>query len=463
LPAQERDLRFPVVVEQRVARLVPDSPMSSSRHHLPALAAVLCFAACGPKSEAKPAAGTPPPPTVTVAKPVVREVVDFDEYTGRIEAAQRVDVRARVAGFLQSIEFKEGSEVAQGDLLYRIDPRTYEAALAQTRADVERLQAEATRTEAEAERAQSLVETAVFSREQYEQRVAARAVAAGALEGARAAMQRAELELGYTEIRAPIAGRIGRTLVTVGNLVGQGEPTLLTTIVQVDPVYVVFEVPERDYLAQQRRIREQGVASDAGFHVPLFVALEDERDYPHEGRIDFRDNVVDPETGTILIRGVVADPERVLTPGLFVRVRIPRGAPIERVMVPETALSADQRGPYVLTVGEGGLVASQPVRVGNAGEGGLVAVEGLARDAVVVVSGVQRTRAGGRVTPRFAEETATGGTQGAAREPAPRAAQDGAPRGENAVGTSAAAPAGAAPTPNSPLPPPQSGAPRGGG
>jgi len=294
---------------------------------------------CGNKDTGPPEL---PPPQVTVSKPVQREVTDYHYYTGRIEAVETVEVRARVLGFLQKIHFKEGVEVKKGDLLYEIDPRTFQADVDRAQADVTRGEAQAQVARSEADRAARLRGTDALSEEEYQQRLATRSTSAAQLQQARAALASARLQLDFTKITAPISGRISRTLVTEGNLVGSGQPTLLTTIVSVDPMYVYFDVPERNFLQYNERIREQGEASASSGSIPVYVGLANEKGYPHSGTINFRDNRAEPGTGTVQVRGELPNPDRVLTPGLFARVRVPMGKPLPRLLVPQMAIAADQ-------------------------------------------------------------------------------------------------------------------------
>jgi multidrug efflux system membrane fusion protein len=346
------------------------------------------------------------PPEVTVSLPVRRDVTDFHEYTGRIESPETVEIRARVKGYLQKIHFKEGTEVKADKLLYEIDPRTFEAEVERARAEVSRAEAQLDLARAEADRAARLRGTGAISEEESRTRVAARDTASATLRQAQAALEAARLELGFTKIRAPITGRISRTLVTEGNLVGFNEPTLLTTIVRLDPMYVYFDVPERNYLEYTERIRHEGAATAAEGTIPVYVGLAHERGFPHTGLIKFRDNRADPGTGTVLIRGELPNPDRLLTPGLFARVRVPVGKPRPRLLVPEAAIAADQRGQYVLVVGEDDTVVSKHLTTG-ASENGLVVIdEGLDAGDRVIVNGLQRARPGGKVQPveRDAEE-----------------------------------------------------------
>jgi membrane fusion protein, multidrug efflux system len=341
----------------------------------------------------------PPPPKVTVRLPIARSLVDMAEATGRAEAPETYEVRVRVKGFLESIKFRDGARVKKGDLLYEIDPRTFKEDVESAKAEVARLQAQLKQARSEADRAQRMLQTAAISQDEYTQKMAARDIALAAVRKAEAASRSVELELSFTRIVSPIDGVIGRTLVTKGNLVGYNEPTLLTTIVRSDPIYVYFELPERLKLEYDLLVREKRVhALDAG--VPAQVGLVIDKGYPHQGIIDFYDNIVDPGTGTIRLRAVVGNKAGILTPGLFCRVKIPIGVARDRLLVPENALGLDQRGRYVLVVEADDMVATRTVKTGLQTEDGLVVIEeGLKGNEWVIVNGLQRARPGAKVTP----------------------------------------------------------------
>ncbi len=312
------------------------------------LIAVLAALAAG-CTPAAPEGMLPPPPKVTVSQPISRQLVDMAEATGRAEAPETYEVRVRVKGFLDTIAFREGAQVKQGDLLYQIDPRTFKEDLESAKAEVARLQAQLRQARSEADRAQRMQQTGAVSQEEYIQKVAAHDITLAAIRKAEAATRIAELELSFTRIVSPIDGVISRTLVTKGNLVGYNEPTLLTTIVRTDPMYVWFDLPERVKLEYDHLVREKGAtALDA--RVQAYVGLVVDKGFPHQGHLDFFDNRIDQGTGTIRLRTVVPNKTAILTPGLFCRVKIPIGLPRDRLLVPEHALGLDQRGRYVLVV-----------------------------------------------------------------------------------------------------------------
>jgi multidrug efflux system membrane fusion protein len=368
------------------------------------LAGVLViFAGCQRGERPGPAAAAPPP-KVLVSHPVERPLAETREYTGHLEAVEAVSVRARVRGVLQKIHFEEGLEVDQGALLYEIDPSEYQAAVDEKAADIARLEHELRLAESEAKRSSELYEQKATSKESWESKQNKLAVAKAEREKARAALRQAELNLSYTKIHAPISGRVGRTLVTVGNLVGYNEPTLLTTIVKMDPVYVNFEIPERDLLRFEQTDQAQSTSWSL-MQAPLAIGLETETGYPHPGVINFRDNRVESETGTVLVRGTLPNPDRKLVPGLFARIQVPVGRPMPRLLVPETSLAADQRGRYVLVVNTDDTVEQRPVQIEmNLEHRGFLPIrEGLTATDRVIVSGLQRARPGAKVTPEFVQ------------------------------------------------------------
>lgn len=376
-------------------------------------AAGLGLAGCGHQQGAHSAAAgapkaAPPPPVVMVRHPIKRDVVENRSYTGRLEAVEAADVRARVRGVLSKPKFQEGAEVEAGDVLYEIDPREYQAAVDEAKAEVARLGHELQRTASEAARAVALRQKKAISEEEYITQTSRRDSAESMLHKAQAALRMAELNLGYTEVKAPIAGRIGRTMVTEGNLVGYNEPTLLATIIRMDVVYVSFEVPERDLLRYETLAREDSAMhSWTAGKIPVHVGLEGEDGWPHPGFINFRDNRVDHETGTVMLRALLQNPDRRLIPGLFARVKMPFGGAKTQLLVPEVALSANQAGRFVLVVKPDDTVDVKMVKIGLNSDlnGMLIVYSGIDPDDQVVVNGMQRARPGTKVAPKLQEET----------------------------------------------------------
>jgi len=335
----------------------------------------------------------PLPPEVVVATPTVRSEPVYREYTGRLEAKELVQVRVRVRGTVERVAFEEGGWVQAGQLLYEIDPREYAAIVAQAQARVQQTRADFEQARREAERAEQLRlrGPAFISDEEYRAKITSRETKEAAWRQAEAELELAKLNLSFTRITAPISGRISRTLVTPGNLVGFQEPTLLTTIVRMDPLYVVFYIPERDWLVWREAYRTGGQSPP---EAPLAIALENETGYPHRGVIRFEDNRFDASTGTILLRGEIPNPQGRLLPGLFCRVQLPLRPAEPRVFVQEKALAADFQGRYVLIVNEEGQVAMRRVRVGTTRDGWALIEEGLQGTEQVIVEGQQFARPG---------------------------------------------------------------------
>ncbi len=360
------------------------------------LAATLALPACGP--------GAPPPlpaPEVTVARPLVRQITDWDEYTGRLAAVESVELRARVSGYLQSVHFQDGSLVKQGDLLFVIDPRPYQAALDEARAVLTRARVRLELAVNDLDRAQRLFAARAISEEELDARTKEKREADAALEAAQAAEKAAALSLEFTRIKAPISGRIGRRLVTVGNLVsGEGrESTLLTTLVSVDPIHVYFTADERSFL-RYTRLAEQGIRPSSRTTAnPVRLQLADETGFPHVGVMDFVDNVVDQATGTMQGRAVFPNPRGDLTPGLFGRVQLLGEGPYEALVVPDAAIGTDQAQRLVYVVGDDGIVKPRPVTLGRALGALRVVRDGLSPADRVVINGILRVRPGSKVTP----------------------------------------------------------------
>ncbi len=342
------------------------------------------------------------PPPVTVAKPVLRNIVEMDEYTGRFEAAAFVEIRARVSGYLDTVHFQDGANVNAGDLLFTIDRRTYQAAYNQAQAALNTRQTEFDLAKVEFERYQRLTQSGAAAAATLDQRRQAFLSAQSGIAGARAAAETARLNLSFTEVRAPIAGRISRKLVTEGNLVRENE-TLLTTVVQLDPVHFYFDIDERSYLAYQRIARNGGSSSSGGSNgrgLKVSVMLTDEKAFTHQGVLDFTDNRVDAATGTMRLRAVFDNKDQFLTPGLFGRIAVPGSPEYQAVMVPDEAILTDLDRRYVYVVGDGGAVQQRPVRIGSRTDNYRIIREGLKGDETVVINGLQRVRlGGGKVTP----------------------------------------------------------------
>ncbi|MHC4429582.1 MAG: efflux RND transporter periplasmic adaptor subunit [Planctomycetota bacterium] len=352
-------------------------------------------------------AAAPPAPEVTVALPLQRDTVLNADFTGSLEAIESVEVRARVEGYLKSIKFEASADVEAGQALFVIDPAPFVAALDAAEADLALRQANRDQARWDLERTEELAARQASNPKEVLDARTKLAMTSADVMAAQARVDKARLDLGYTDIRSPIDGRVSRNYVDVGNLVGAAERTLLTTVVKMDELYCYFNVPERlvlDRLAQravgERRDPNQG----------FFIGLAHETGFPHEGRLDYVDNTVDTATGTITVRGVVPNDDELLFPGAFVRVRIPGGVKPDAVLVDERAIGTDLGGKYVLVVVKDNIVEHRRVTLGQLDEGMRVIEEGLGPDERYIVTGLQRARPGLPVTPRTAEETGGSGS-----------------------------------------------------
>jgi len=375
------------------------------------LLVALIFVACDQRNEYV----EPPPPKVTVAKPLQQEVTDYLEFTGTTQAFEEVEVRARVAGFLQSMEFTPGTDVEKGDLLFVIDPREYQAELNAADAELSSAEAQLKRAKIEFERAEKLFKQKAGAETDVVKWRGQRDVASADVLRAKAKVEKASLNLSYTKVEAPISGRVSRNLMDLGNLVGEGEPTLLTTVTRYDPIYAYFNLNERDLLKvmamNRKALQEKGLdaAEDPEIKadIQVFLAIANEEGYPHQGKLDFAESVVDKDTGTLQLRGVFPNPGKmpVLIPGLFVRLRIPVEKRENALLVTEPAIGSDQSGRYLLAVNSENTVEKKPIRMGQLVDGLRVIEEGLRPDDRVVVSGLQRARPGAKVDPEQTDMT----------------------------------------------------------
>ncbi len=355
----------------------------------------------------------PPPPKVTVARPLIQSVTDYLELTGATSASAQVEIRARVPGVLQSMFFEPGVYVVQGELLFVINPEEYKADLKAAEAELARAEARRVETGKTQQRAQSLKDKGHVSEAKLDEAEAEAHAANAEVLVRQAALNRAQINLGYTEVRAPLSGRVGRNLVDLGNLVGEGEATVLTEITVRDPMYVYFNLNELDLLklreAYRARVEEKGVdtktesASKAGFEV--FLGLSDEVGYPHKGILDFAESGLDPETGTLQLRATFDNsllPPK-LYPGLFGRVRLPVAERPDMPLVTDRAVGSDQSGNFLLVVNQEDVVEKHNVELGQLVDGLRVIESGLRPEDRVVVNGIQRARPGGKVDPEETE------------------------------------------------------------
>jgi RND family efflux transporter MFP subunit len=378
-----------------------------ARHSLPwSIGGLVVLAAVLSGCDTTPPVAETPPPPVSVSQPLLREVIDYDDYEGRIAAIPTIEVRARVRGHLIKINFQDGQMVKEGDLLFEIDPRPYKADL--DGAESQKAAAEASHrlARATAERDRRLAATGAVSRQDLDVSLGKEAVSLADVRKAEAAIGRVKLDLDYTKITAPITGKAGRAQVDVGNLVntGGGE-TLLTTIASVDPMYVYFDVPERALLRYRQHFRKSPNSSGAepsvkDLKIPVHVGLEGEEGYPRKGVIDFADNRVNPGTGTIQVRGVLDNPKRILDAGMRARVRVPVSDPHKALMVTERAVGTDQGRKFVYVVNDQNVVERRDVRLDRLSDGLQVVREGVKPEDWVIVNGIQRVRDGAKVEPK---------------------------------------------------------------
>jgi RND family efflux transporter MFP subunit len=346
-------------------------------------------------------AQTPPPPTVTVAKPITREIVEDDEFIGRFEAVDEVSVRARVGGYLDKVHFRDGSIVKQGDLLFTIDQRPFQAALDEAKARLDVAKTQVDFTEAQFRRAEKLAETGNIPTSTLDDRRREYLAALAEVQGAQATLLRADLDLQFTEIKAPLPGRIDRRLVSVGNLV-QADQTALTTIVSLDPINFYFDVDERQFLAYARdaRARDASLQEGAG-GIAVTIRLSDATESPVSGKLDFAENRIDEATGTMRIRAQVPNKDLILQPGLFGRVNMPGSLPYKGILVPDEAIGADQDRRIVYVVDAENKVAAKPIRIGPKNYGYRVVREGLTGDETIIINGLMRVRPGVTVKPEL--------------------------------------------------------------
>jgi multidrug efflux system membrane fusion protein len=349
--------------------------------------------------DSKPAIGSaPPPPPVTVASPLQKVITEWDEYTGRFVAMATVEVRARVSGFIDSIHFKDGQIVKQGDLLFVIDPRPYKIAVEQAKADLERARAKLEIANLDVQRATPLVSNQTLTQREFDTRRSTQRDAAGGVASLEASLKQAELNFEWTEVRAPISGRISDTRVDAGNLIsgGQSGATPLTVIVSIDPIRFVFDGSEEDFLRYMRLAAAGGRPSSRDAQNPVSVRLADETDYKHQGRMDFVDNVLNPKSGTIRGRAIFDNKDGLLTPGYFGRLRL-FGGQHDAILVPDSAIASDQASKIIFTVADDGTVGTKRVELGPMVGGLRVVRSGLAATDRIVIDGLQRARPGQKV------------------------------------------------------------------
>ncbi len=376
-----------------------------------ALLAVLFFGAAmltGCAQSQAQGATQAPDPKVTAAPVLARDVTEWDDFTGRLEAVNTVAVRPRVSGYVSSVTFQEGTIVHKGDVLYQIDARPFQAEVDRLRAEVARVKATVQRANAELQRANNLSGDNAMSPEEHDRRAAFAAESAAQVDAVEAALREAELNLEFTHVTAPIDGRAGRAIVTAGNLVssGPGEATLLTTVVSLDPIYATFDADEQTFLRYSELAREGKRASAREFGLPIQMALAGDDGFPREGKLDFLDNQVNPATGTIRSRAVFRNDDRALTPGLFVRLRVPGRGQYRGLLVQDRAIGTDLDKRFVYVVGADHTIQYRAVSIGPLVDGLRVVRNGLKPGDLVVINGLQRIRPGAHVDVTTADMNA---------------------------------------------------------
>jgi RND family efflux transporter MFP subunit len=363
------------------------------------ISVILALLAQACSEQAAQAPASPPPPAVTVANPLEKNVVEWDEYTGRFEAVDTVEVRARISGVLDDVKFKDGAIVNQGDLLFVIDPRPFERVLDRDRAALQGAKVQQEFAEKDLERAKPLIANNTISAQLFDQRTQAVRAAQANVLAAEASVRSAELDVEFTQIHAPVSGRIGRKLVSEGNYItgGSGSGTLLTTIVSIDPIYFYFDVSEADFL-KYKRLDEQGLRpSSRNTPNPVQLALQGDPSFTYKGKMNFVDNRIDPNTGSLRGRAVFENPHQLFQPGLFGRIRLIGSGEYKAILLPDMAVATDQSNRFVFVVADDGTVSTKAAVLGPIIDGLRVIRSGVAASDWVIVNGMQRARTGIKV------------------------------------------------------------------
>lgn len=375
--------------------------------------AALGLAALAAACSKGPQLASVPPPEVAVGQPVQQTAIEYFSTTGRTAAVEEVDIRARVGGYLVKVNFQDGRDVKAGDVLFEIDPRPYEADVMRAEGDLAKWQAQLRKAEADVARNTRLLPKGAASERELEQSIAAKDSSQAEITSAKARLADSKLNLEFSRVVAPIDGRASRTAVTKGNLIQPAGPTgtsPLTTLVKLDPIYVYFDVDERTLLRVRERAREQVTGAKEGnvraLNVPVEIGLVGETAFPHRGVMDFVDNRVDPSTGTVQARGLFDNKDAVLTPGMFVRVRVPIDQREKALFIPERSIGSDQGNKYLLAVNSQNVVEYRPVTLGVERDGLREVLTGLQPGASVIVDGIQRARPGITVNPHPVAATA---------------------------------------------------------
>jgi RND family efflux transporter MFP subunit len=377
---------------------LPEKSMQLTRMGLLAVA-LTAMTGCGNHDDAAPKQG--PLPNVKVAQPLSQEVTEWDEYTGRIEAVNSVDVRARVSGYLEKVNFKAGDKVHKGDLLFVIDPKPFTAQLNYAEAELERAKSRHELAKNDLARAERLFRAKAISEEEHDARSKGLREAVAAVQSAQANVYTARLNLEFTQVHSPIDGRIGRELITAGNLVngGGGDATLLTFIVSTDPVYVYVDADERSALKYRRQAQQEGRGSLEDEKTPVQLAVADEVNFPHQGYLDYVSPREDTATGTVTLRGVFPNQDELLSPGFFARMRVRGSAPYPAILVPDRAIGTDQAQRFVWVVNQDNQVEYRKVELGAHIGQSRVITQGLKPEEWTVIEGIQRIKPGAKVNP----------------------------------------------------------------
>jgi RND family efflux transporter MFP subunit len=373
-------------------------PVAAVQFKLLALTLVAVVAVLTGCNNQPPAAHNFPPANVTVSKPVQKEVVDWNEFTGRTAAVNLVNVTGRVSGYIVNIPFKEGDLVHKGDVLYQIDPRPYQDVYDQALGQLKQAQANQQLQEATYARQARLQQTNVIAKEDYDTALSNKNQSAAQVISAQAAVNAAQLNLEFTRVVSPIDGRAGRQLVNIGNLV-QADSTQLATVVSIDPIYAYFSMDELAALGYQRLVRDGKLESTGNGNAPVYLRLQDENGFPHEGTINFADNAFDTTTGTLLIRATFANHDGFLTPGNFVRVRVEASPKYDALLVADRAIGTDQDQNFVYVVDSKNIAQMRHITIGQEADGLRVVKTGLHPDDVIVINGILKVRPNSPVKP----------------------------------------------------------------
>jgi RND family efflux transporter MFP subunit len=369
------------------------------------LVASAALSACGEQNTYVP----PPPPKVTVAPPVQRAVTHYLQETGNTAAINTADLVARVSGFIESIKYKDGEFVKKGTVLFTIEPETYKLKLDQAKAAEESARATVKQTETDYQRQAVLAKTNAVSQSALDTATANRDTARANLTSAEISTQLAQMNYGYSSVTAPFDGTVTARTVSIGAYVGgSATPTVLATIVQPAPIYVNFSISEQDVLRVREEIRKRGITQEELNKVPVDIGLQNESGYPHVGHLDYASPTVDPSTGTLLARAIYDNSDKVMLPGMFVRVRVPTGKQDNALLVPETALGTDQGGRYLLVVNKDNVVEQHKVEIGQVDGADRVIEKGLNPDDRVIVAGLLRAIPGQKVDPQTAANSPAG-------------------------------------------------------